>query len=351
MVTAIRSRAPVALALCSVLWAGTFPYRQALPGYRYEFPRDLFEHNDFQTEWWYYTGNVWDAGGARFGFELVFFRQGDRHQDASNSAWDIQQLYLAHAAVTDARGHKFLYQERLNRAGPGVAGASFAAQKIWNGNWQSTWNGQKQTLRAIAPGFRFDIRLSPEKPLVIHGANGVSQKAQGVGRASHYISFPRLRAEGNVEVNGAAHNVHGTAWMDHEWFTNQLTTEQQGWDWFSIQLEDGTELMLGELRRKDGSIDPASSGTFVDRDGKPRHLTRPEFQLTPIRGSGRYPTEWKISVPSLNLELTCRAVIPGQELRPASGGPSYWEGAVDYSGSKRGVGYLEMTGYLGAARL
>jgi predicted secreted hydrolase len=330
------------------LLAGGFAYRDALPGYRYQFPRDHFQHEDFRTEWWYYTGNVTDAQGKRFGFELVFFRQGvhdaERHDTENTSSWTVRNLYLAHAALTDANGKHFWYEERLNRAGPGIAGASFDRQRIWNGNWSAQWNGENQTLDAVTDHFRFHLDLHPSKPLVIEGENGVSQKAEGRGRASHYISFPRLEVLGTVESS----QVKGTAWMDHEWFTEQLSGDQVGWDWFSVQLDNQTELMLFELRRKDSSIDPYSSGTFIDAQGVAHHLRSEDFKLRPLARWHSYPVEWSVKIPSLNIDITAKAVLPDQELR---GSTNYWEGAVDYSGTHKGAGYLEMTGYDRPVRL
>jgi predicted secreted hydrolase len=182
------------------------------------------------------------------------------------------------------------------------------------------------------------------KGAVIQGENGVSQKAEGRGRASHYVTFPRLEVAGTV--NGAA--VKGSAWMDHEWFTEQLGADEVGWDWFSVQLDDRTEVMLFELRRKDGSVDPYSSGTFIDAEGRARHLRREDFTLQPGARWHEYPVGWRIRIPSAGIDMTSRAVLPDQELR---GGTNYWEGAVDYRGSHRGVGYLEMTGYDKPVRL
>jgi len=328
------------------LLGGGFQYREALPGYSYQFPRDHFEHQDFRTEWWYYTGNVTDRQGERFGFELVFFRQGERHEPEANTAWSVQDLYLAHAALTDAHGKRFTYDERLNRPGPGLAGASFEQRRIWNGNWAVKWEGENQTLEAVTSQFRFHLQLTPQKPFVIQGENGVSQKAEGKGRASHYVSFPLLRVTGTINTS----NVTGTAWMDHEWFTEQLSADQLGWDWFSIQLDNDTELMLFELRRKDGSIDPYSSGTFIDAGGKAKHLRRADFTLQPLSLWHKYPIAWRVTVPSLKIDITSRAVLPEQELRSKQSGPSYWEGAVDYSGTQKGVGYIEMTGYEGQVK-
>ncbi len=337
----------LALSLCILpLMGGGYRYREALPGYRYEFPRDHFEHEDFRTEWWYYTGNVTGKGGERFGFELVFFREGERHEPASKSDWAVQDLYLAHVALTDAKGKRFQYDERLNRAGPGLAGASFDRRRIWNGNWSSQWDGENQTLDAVTEQFRFHLRLVPAKPFAIQGENGVSQKAEGQGRASHYVSFPLLAVSGTID----AIPVTGRAWMDHEWFTEQLAADQVGWDWFSVQLDNNTELMLFELRRKDGSIDPYSSGAFIDVGGVAKHLRREMFTLEPLKRWRKYPVEWRVRVPSLQIDLVCKAILPDQELRSKTGGPNYWEGAVDYSGSQTGVGYLEMTGYYGPVR-
>jgi predicted secreted hydrolase len=336
------------LALGLSLGAAEVPYREALPGYRYQFPRDYFEHPDFLTEWWYYTGNVRTEQGDRLGFELVFFRQGEERGVSDNrSSWRVTDLYLAHLALTDVGGKKYISKERLNRAGPGIAGASFAERRIWNGNWSSTWEGEKQTLQAVAEGIRLRLELQPLKPAVIHGVNGLSQKAEERGKASHYVSFTRLDVAG--EINGR--RVHGTAWMDHEWFTHALDKQQAGWDWFSLQLDDGADLMLLHLRRRDGSVDPYSTGTYVDRQGRARHLARADFTLEPLafwtspNSKARYPIRWRLRVPALGLALECAAALPNQELVGEHDGPSYWEGAVDYSGSASGTGYLEMTGY------
>jgi predicted secreted hydrolase len=343
------------------LFAASPDFRQALPGYRYQFSRDHFNHPEFRTEWWYYTGNLQAKDGHRYGFELVFFRQGEQRPSASDrdfnpSVWRVDDLYLAHLALTDIDGRAFHTARRLNRAGPGLAGASFEEGRIWNGNWQATWDkaSDRQTLRVVAEGIRFTLDLNPAKPAVIHGENGVSQKAEGPGRASYYVSFPRLNVSG--EMNGRA--VHGLAWMDHEWFTDQLADNQRGWDWFSIQLENRTELMLFEIRRADGSIDPFSAGTYIAADGKATHLASADFSLTPLAfwtsptTHARYPIQWRIRIPRLKLELECAAAIPQQELSDQDNSTvSYWEGAVTYSGSAGGVGYLEMTGYAGKVKL
>src|SRR5215813_7169564 len=216
-------------------------YRVALPGYHYEFPRDHFDHPGYQTEWWYYTGNITSTEGRRFGFELTFFRQGVNRDASRASAWDVRDLYLAHLALSDLDGGHFYHAERTNRAGPGISCVSLSDGRIWNGNWRIQWNGDEQTLRAVDPRFELQLTLRSAKLPVIQGENGVSQKAAGAGHASHYISLTRLSTNGSIELNGRTFQVTGLAWMDHEFFTHQLESGQVGWDWFSVQLADNTE--------------------------------------------------------------------------------------------------------------
>ena len=336
-------------------------YSVALPGYRYEFPRDHFDHPEYQTEWWYYTGNVKAVDGRRFGFELTFFRQGVDRDKAKSGAWDVRDLYLAHLALSDLDGGHFYHTERTNRAGPGIAGVSSSDGRIWNGNWQIQWKGGEQTLRATDSRFELQLTLHSEKPPVIQGENGVSQKAVGAGHASHYISLTHLVTSGTVVLNGKQFQVSGLAWMDHEFFTHQLESDQIGWDWFSVQLVDNTELMLFRIRRKDGSVDPYSAATFVDASGKSTHLLSTDFSLQPDGATwtsqatkATYPVQWKVTVARLGLALEVRTALASQELTGGSSNgtltPSYWEGAVTYDGTRerakiQGVGYLEMTGY------
>jgi predicted secreted hydrolase len=341
------------LALLSVATG----YRQALPGYHYQFPRDHFDHPEFKTEWWYYTGNLRAADGRHYGFELVFFREGRHARGDSGapedpSAWRIDDLYLAHLALTDIDGRKFRYAERLNRAGPGIAGVSFENGRIWNGNWQAQWDKKtgEQTLSAVDEGIRLTLHLAPRTAPVIHGENGVSQKAEGAGHASYYVSFPLLAVDGTLDRAP----VTGSAWMDHEWFTNLLEDSTEGWDWFSAQFENHTQLMLFQLRGKDAY----SSGTYIDAAGHAVHLKRSDFAVQPLdywtspKTGARYPVRWRVSVPLLKISVECAAAIPDQELVSKDKyTPTYWEGAVRYAGSVSGAGYLELTGYAGRGRL
>lgn len=346
--------------ICAMLIFQPIPaqYREAKPGYRFEFPRDFFEHQDFQTEWWYYTGNLQAQDGHRFGFELTFFRRAVNRERAHTDPWDVRDLYLAHFAVSDLDARRYLHSERLNRAGPGIAGASAANSRIWNGNWQVLWSGSDQELQAIDSGLQLRLKLHTQKAPVVHGEKGVSQKAAGAGHASYYISLTRLAANGNLDIDGEKYEVSGLAWMDHEFFTHQLEPDQAGWDWICLQLDDNTELMLFRIRRNDGTRDPYSAGTFVDALGKATHLRSSDFAMQPLADTwtspathATYPIVWKIDVPSLGIDLRAQTKLADQELA-ASGGfiPSYWEGAISAEGTRgtsvlKGVGYLEMTGY------
>jgi predicted secreted hydrolase len=333
-------------------------YKAALPGYRYEFPRDHFNHPDYQTEWWYTTGNLTASDGHHYGFELTFFRQGVDRDPGKKEAWDIQDLYLAHLALSDLDGRKFYHSERTSRAGPGLAGIDEKQKRIWNGNWEIRWEGDEEILRVADDRFLLWLSLHSEKPPVIHGVDGVSQKAVGVGRASHYISFTRLLTSGTIQIAGKSISVRGTSWMDHEFFTQSMDLEQVGWDWLSLQFEDNTELMLYQFRRKDGSTDPYSSGTYVNAQGKSVHLSAADFRLVPtgetwtsdVTGA-KYPVGWNAEIPKLGLKLAMTARLKSQELAGGSKiAPSYWEGAISVEGTRnganvRGAGYLEMTGY------
>ncbi len=331
--------------------AAPFIYKLAQPGYRYSFPRDHFNHPDFRTEWWYYTGNV-HSGTREFGYELTFFRQAIARNLDDPSHWRVEDVYLAHLALSDIGGNRFHHTERLNRAGPGLAGASFDDRRIWNGNWETRWHGSDQTLRAYADSFSFTLELAPRKPPVIHGTNGISPKAPGHGNASHYISFTRLDTRGEITIAGTRYTVEGSSWMDHEFFSHRIAGGIQGWDWFSLQFDDAAELMLYRLRGPDGQPTPYSSGTFIDVSGKTRHLAANDFTLSPGRTwrseatGGEYPLEWQIRVPSLDMVLETRPAMDQQELVSShSYSPSYWEGAIRIAGSRGGSGYLEMTGY------
>jgi predicted secreted hydrolase len=337
-------------------------YDVALPGYHYRFPRDNFNHPDYRTEWWYYTGNLWTPAGRRFGFELTFFREGAPSAPQPASVWNVTNVYMAHAALSDIRDRKFYYDERLNRAGPSLAGIDESTSTIWNGNWQVMWRGDTQELRAVTELFNFELVARSTKPPVIQGIDGVSQKGPGRGNASHYISLTRLEAHGTIRVAGQSYQVKGGAWMDHEFFTQPRGDSVAGWDWTCLQFDDNTELMLYRLHEANGSESPYSAGTYVDAEGHARHLTASNFHMQPEavwvspRTHGRYPVSWQIKVPSLRIDVNLTTPLKNQELVSRTPfAPTYWEGAIDVIGSKNGkpvhgVGYLELTGYARASR-
>lgn len=339
--------------LCCTLRAQE--YVPALPGYQYEFPRDHFAHPEYKTEWWYYTGNLRAKDGHRFGFELTFFRQGVS-RTPSASPWFVHDLYMAHLALSDVSGGRYYATERLNRGGPGMAGVDAASGNIWNGDWQAKVTEHAHRLRGIGENFSFDLSVAPQKPPVIHGIHGVSQKAEGVGQASHYISFTRMKSVGKIEMNGSQYEVDGDTWMDHEFFSESMNRDEVGWDWLSIQLDDNSELMLYRLLHRDGSVEPYSSGTYVNAQGKVLHLALPDFSMTPTGATYKsastgatYPIGWSVTIPELKLQMDISTPLVRQEF-VSRFGPSYWEGAVDVTGQHeekpvRGTGYLEMTGY------
>jgi len=350
----------LALLLLTVTCATAQDYHIAQPGYTFAFPRDYFNHGDYRTEWWYYTGNVKAADGHRFGFELTFFRQGVSRA-APSRPWFVNDLWMAHIALSDITGQRFYSEERLNRSGPGVAGVDAQAGLLWNGNWLAHISDQSEELRGVADKFSLALQLRPVKQPVIQGHDGISRKAEGAGHASHYFSLPRLLTNGSIAVNGKTYQVEGASWIDHEFFTGSMAANETGWDWLSVQLSGGAELMLYRLRHKDGSIDPYSSGSYVDAGGNSQFLSAGDFAMTPAADTwtspatkAKYPVRWHVSVPRLNMQLDVSTPLRSQELA-SKFGTSYWEGAIDVVGSSdqsrlRGVGYLEMTGYAKTSR-
>lgn len=343
------------LLLLVVAAAPAQQYELALPGYRFQFPRDYFNHEPYQTEWWYYTGNVRAPDGHRFGFELTFFRQGVS-RTANPESWYVHDVWMAHLALSDISGQHFYHEERLNRSGPAIAGVDATTGVVWNGNWQVHIAHQEEELRAIGRDLTLSLKLVAMKQPVVQGQDGVSRKAAGVAHASHYYSLTRLLTSGSIYLKGKAYQVEGTSWMDHEFFTGSLSADESGWDWLSVQFNDGSDLMLYRLRLEDGGVDPSSSGSYVDMHGNSRFLSFQDFVMTPegdkwisLASGAAYPLRWHLSIPTLDLAFDVTTPLRSQEMT-GQFGPSYWEGAVDVDGSRgkstvRGVGYLEMTGY------
>jgi len=335
-------------------------FSQVLPGYAYQFPKDFNSHDDFRVEWWYYTGNLEEIETARpFGYQLTFFRVTLNNEGANpnQSQWKLGHVYFAHMTLTDIDGEKFYYFERINRKGVGNAGADADRLMVWNEDWFLEGKGKAHSLKAMESGTGIELQLVPEKKLVIHGNNGISKKGSEKGNASHYFSYTRMKTTGQIFVKGKAYNVIGSSWMDHEYSSNQLNDELVGWDWFSLKLDDKTELMLYLLRRKTGGVDSFSSGTFIAADGSSRHIKQEEFIVTPLsywtsKKSGIvYPASWELKLPNFGIKLTLSPDLNEQELYDLrSISASYWEGSVSVEGTIRGdsikgKGYVELVGY------
>lgn len=347
-------------------------FRQALPGYGFHFPADHAAHPDFKTEWWYYTGHLDGGSGKKYGYELTFFRasvdpneidpQGQGKQAATNTEWSVTTVFPAHFALTDESGKTFHFWEKMNRKGLDIAGARTDTYSVWNEDWSADLLGKTHVLSASSDKASLKLVLTPSKQPVIHGINGVSQKSNCAGCASHYYSMTRMVTEGTLILDGKAIAVRGTSWMDHEFGSNQLAESQVGWDWFSIQLDNQEEVMLYVLRREGGKPDLASSGTWISPKGIGNHINVNQFTIQPSgfwvspHSKAKYPAGWVIDIPAQQAHFTLTPTVSDQELRTtASTGVTYWEGSVQVAGNAHGKpvsgqGYVELTGYAQAFR-
>lgn len=335
---------------------------QAQSGYVYSFPRDHGSHNQFGLEWWYVTGHLASEAGREFGYELTFFRKTIENPQAQDSAsrWAIKHVYFAHFAFTDVETQTFRFAEKLSRAGLGKAGAHSEQMQVWIDRWtlsSVTPDHQVLELQVAEGNVGLKLRLTLEKPPVIHGEDGVSRKGVDAEQASHYYSLTRLGTKGQITLGDEMIYVAGLSWMDHEFGSGELGDDQVGWDWFSLQFGSNMELMVYLLRKKDGSIDSVSSGTLIFPDGRSRHLRLQDLKVetlgywTSPKTQARYPAEWVLEVPSVQLRVRVNPVLPDQELKTSrSTKVTYWEGAVNVSGQHGdmpifGQGYVELTGY------
>jgi len=321
---------------------------------RFRFPADHGPHPAYRNEWWYLTGNLRSAEGTRaFGFQLTLFRIALQPQaPGSDSAWRTNQVWMAHAALSDVASGEHEAYERFARQALGLAGAQRAPLSVWLEDWRLQLDapGGAWGLQLPTPGFDLTLELTPASPVVLQGNQGLSQKSAAPGNASYYYSIPRLRASGQLQLDGENFVVQGAAWLDREWSTSALGPDQSGWDWFSLQLDDGRNLMYYQLRRTDGSPDPHSSGSLSDSKGLQRRLQPADVKLTPLAhwnaGDRRYPVEWSVQVRGETHPWRVRALLEDQEMRLSV---RYWEGAVEVidavTGDRLGYGYLEMTGY------
>ena len=344
-------------------------FAQALAPRVFVFPRDHGPHPEFRQEWWYLTGNLDGAGGERFGFELTFFRFALASPASSgaegttppgSSAWRTREVYLAHFAISDVSARRFRYAQRLERAALGLAGAEAAPLRVWIDDWSLAAAGTGSAdfrLAAAQQGYSLELELHQLTAPVPNGESGLSRKSDAPGSASYYYSIPRLEVHGELLSEGRPLAVHGLAWLDREWGSGGLGADQAGWDWFALQLDDGTTLMFYALRRRDGSRDPHSAGTWVASPGEVRALASAAVDIDAIRhwrsaDGVRYPSAWRLRVPSLALDVEVHPVLADQELKVS---PRYFEGAVDASGTRagrplHGRGYVELVGYGPKAR-
>lgn len=332
------------------------------------FPQDHGPHPEFRTEWWYFTGNLQDEGGRRYGFQLTFFRLGLSPQAREReSAWATDQAYMAHFALTDVGGQTFCGFERFSRGAMGLAGAQGDPFRVWLETWQASGSPADSAsggadlpegktfpwqLQAEEGGSALDLTIEPLKGIVLQGDRGLSAKGTEAGNASHYYSITRMKASGTLTFDGKARRVSGTAWFDHEWSTSALGEDLVGWDWFALQLADGTDLMFYRLRQTDGSVAPYSEGTLVNPAGDALRLGGEDTTIEPLRtwrspeSGAEYPVEWRMHVRPVGKDFAVRAVMSGQEQNLSV---RYWEGAVDVLDEKgtepSGWGYVELTGY------
>jgi predicted secreted hydrolase len=341
-----------------------FNYRLAVPGRTLSFPADHYSHPDFKTEWWYYTGHLQAESGHRFGYQVTFFRFGvrDRQTDIKDKPPLFTELYMAHFALSNITGRNFLFRERINRGIGDRAGAKTDRFFVWNEDWTVEGDRNNHVISVNDRGTELRLDLKSLKPPALHGQSGYSQKGQGEGRASYYYSLTRMQTQGELRLGGKPEKVRGSSWMDHEFGSDQLGEDQLGWDWFSIQLENQSELMLYLMRRKDGSIDPYSHGTVVYADGTTRRLALKDYRVDVVarwrsrKSAADYPIKWKVLIPSEQIELEISPPFPEQELiTNRSTRVTYWEGAVEAKGTIgnkpiTGSGYVEMTGYAGKVK-
>jgi predicted secreted hydrolase len=324
------------------------------------FPQDFGAHEDFRTEWWYYTGNLQTPEGHHFGFELTIFRVGllpPTVQLPSDSQWYGRSVYFAHFALSDIGSERFYAFERYARPGPGLAGAQSDPYHVWLEDWSITESAAGvYRLQAEQADIRLDLSLTDEMGIVLHGENGYSRGGENVTNAAYYYSQPRLHADGFVQVDGVQYSVSGLTWKDHEFSSGVLDENQIGWDWFSLQFADGPALMLFQLREREGRTSESSSGTFMTTSGATQSLQKDDFEITVLdqwrspHTEGAYPAAWEIRITKPDCLLQVRPWMADQELNFSA--VTYWEGAVHFEGicngaPARGNGYVELTGYAG----
>lgn len=331
-------------------------YARAIEAWDWHFPRDHGAHPAFQTEWWYYTGVLATDDGRRFGFQFTIFRRAISPLDSSSdSEFRTRNFYMAHFTISDIAAQRFYHEVRYSRGGAGLAGASVDPRyRVWLEDWQvaaENDDATAQRITAATDDFALDLTLAQTKPPALQGDRGLSPKSEEVGNASYYYSLTRLTTRGTITIGADSFPVSGNTWMDHEFSTSALGDGAQGWDWFGLIFDNDTELMIGQIRQIDGSVELAFGGLLVYPDGSARALDSTEFTIS-VRDTWRsphtdaqYPAGWDVQVLGDDgFQFSVTPLLADQELHGA--GIQYWEGAVQVSGDVSGYGYAELTGYV-----
>lgn len=327
-------------------------FARALELRDFNFPADHAAHPEYTTEWWYFTGNLQDAKGAAYGYQLTLFRVGLKPgEPATDSDWRSHQLYMGHLALSEIDKARHQSAERFARAAAGLAGARTQPLKIWLGPWSIESTGADLfplQLTASTPQLGVNLQLQAgNKALVLQGDSGLSRKGSGAGNASYYYSYTRLPTRGKIRLGDQTLAVSGNSWFDREWSSSALAADQAGWDWFSLQLDDGRDLMFYRMRDKQGQAQAFSNGVLVGVDGSVIRLGLDSVQLDVLRQwqspeQTTYPLSWRLQIPGQQIDLRIEAAFDDQEMRHTV---RYWEGAVRVTGSHKGVGYMELSGY------
>jgi predicted secreted hydrolase len=343
---ALRRRAAKAQGFAGLGMAGQ-GFAPVVPGRQFVFPADHGPHPDFRIEWWYVTANLTDAAGSAYGAQWTLFRQA-MASGAQQQGWANQQIWMGHAAVTRADTHR--YSETFARGGVGQAGVNISPFDAWIDAWQMRGREGMNSdtispleLNAAGADFAYALHLEADRALVLQGEAGFSVKSEQ-GQASYYYSQPYFSARGRIIIDDKPVEVTGQAWMDREWSSQPLASDQTGWDWLSLHFSGGAKLMLFRLRQTDGHA--FISGKWFSTDGNGHQLASSDIVMTPKLFSdvaGRHiPTAWDIAIASQSLAISCAPVNPACWMGTRF---PYWEGPIHFSGSHNGVGYLEMTGY------
>jgi len=322
-------------------------FAPVVPGRTFAFPGDHGPHPDYRIEWWYVTANLVDSAGVIHGAQWTLFRLASR-PGAQQEGWANQQIWMGHAAVTRADTHR--YSEAFARGGVGQAGVEAKPFLAWIDSWQMRGLDLMRDdtvapleLTASGANFAFALRLEADRALVLQGDAGYSRKSER-GQASYYFSQPYFKATGSVTIDDRPVEVTGQAWMDREWSSQPLASDQTGWDWLSLHLASGEKLMLYRLRQKDGHND--LFGNWIEPDVRSSEIASTANSMTPtvltdVEGR-KVPTGWSIVIPAHGLRIETTPLNAKSWMGTSF---PYWEGPISFRGSHTGVGYLEMTGY------